>query len=251
MSFDARIAWERTHILIGDAGLAQLARAHVFIVGLGGVGGAAAEAIARAGIGQMTIIDHDVVGLSNMNRQIVCTMDALGRPKAEVMAERIRNINPNVQLEAQKLFLNPGNIHEQLGTGPRPDYVIDCIDSVACKAMLVAACQDLNIPVVSSLGAGGRLDVTQVRMTTLADTYNCGLAANLRRRLRKMGKTLDYPVVFSPEKPIKPLPQQPIPNDPQAAPRAVNGTISYMPNLFGFMLAGFVLRHILKDAHII
>ncbi len=248
MSFDARTAWERTHILVGDAGLALLARAHVAIVGLGGVGGAAAEAVARAGVGRMTIMDHDVVGLSNMNRQLVCTMDALGRPKVEVMAERIRSINPEARLEARRLFLNPGNIHEQLRE-TAPDYVIDCIDSVACKAMLVGACQDLGIPVVSSLGAGGRLDVTQVRMATLAETHNCGLAANLRRRLRKMGKTLDYPVVFSPERPIKPLPQQPIPNDPQAAPRAVNGTISYMPNLFGFMLAGFVIRQMLSGAN--
>lgn len=249
MSYDARIAQERTHILVGDAGLEFLKSRHVAVVGLGGVGGAAAEAVARAGIGGLTIVDHDTVGLSNMNRQIVCTMDALGRPKAEVMGERIRSINPDIRLDVWSVFLSPDNIHRRL-EGAGFDYVLDCIDSVACKAMLVAACQDLGIPVASSLGAGGRLDVTQVRMARLAETWNCGLGANLRRRLRRMGKSLDYPVVFSPERPIRPLPQQPIPNDPDAHPRAVNGTISYMPNLFGFMLAGYVIKRMLEDSGI-
>lgn len=246
MSYDARVAQERTHILIGDAGLEWLAGRHVAVVGLGGVGGAAAEAVARAGIGRMTIVDHDSVGLSNMNRQLVCTMEALGRSKAEVMGERIRSINPEIRLDVWNLFLGPDNIHSRLAAAGF-DYVLDCIDSVACKAMLVAACQELGIPVASSLGAGGRLDVTQARIARLAETYNCGLGANLRRRLRRMGSSLDYPVVFSPEVPIKPLPQQPIPGDPDARPRAVNGTISYMPNLFGFMLAGHAIRQMLQQ----
>ena len=238
-------AQERTEILIGKEGLEHLENMHLLVVGLGGVGGAVVEAIARAGIGQLTIVDHDTVGLSNMNRQLVCTHATLGRKKAEALGERVCAINPNIGLNVYVDFLNPNNIKQFLNTH-HFDYVIDCIDSVSCKALLVATCQKLGIPVASSLGAGGRLDVTKAEMTTLNKTYNCGLAVNLRRKLRRMGASLNYPVAFSGEQPIKPLPQEPIAGDPDAMPRAVNGTISYMPNLFGFMLAGFVIQKLLK-----
>lgn len=243
-------AQERTEILIGAEGLAFLAGKHVLVVGIGGVGGAAAEAVARAGIGGITLVDHDKVGLSNMNRQLVCTHATIGRDKATAMGERLLSINPDLRLNAHVGFLNKENIESFLTEG-RFDYVLDCIDSVACKAELVAACQQLNIPVASSLGAGGRLDVTRAEITTLAKTYNCGLAVNLRRKLRRKGMSLDYPVVFSGEFPIKPLPQKPIENDPHALPRAVNGTISYMPNLFGFMLAGYVVRQMLATGKVV
>jgi tRNA A37 threonylcarbamoyladenosine dehydratase len=236
---------ERTRILIGDDGLQRLQDCHLLIVGLGGVGGAAAEAVARAGVGRMTIVDHDRVGLSNINRQLVSTHGALGRPKAEVMGERLRDINPALQIDARVEFLAPDNLEAFLQDGAF-DYVLDCIDSVACKAVLVACCQLLGIPIASSLGAGGRLDVTRAEITTLAQTYNCGLAVNLRRKLRRAGASLDYPVVFSGEYPVKPLPQAPVSDNPEHLPRAVNGTISYMPNLFGFMLAGFVIRQLLE-----
>ncbi len=244
--YDAQVAQERTGILLGRDGLAYLAGLHIAVVGLGGVGGAAAEAVARAGIGRMTVIDHDHVGLSNMNRQLVCTVASLGVPKAAAMADRLHAIHPALELRVRDVFLNRDNIGNLVGSGGF-DYVLDCIDSVSCKAELVAACQQAGVPVASSMGAGGRLDVTQARMSRLADTWNCGLAANLRRRLRRMGASLDYPVVFSPEKPIRPLPQQPIEGSPGSLPRAVNGTISYMPNLFGFMLAGFVIRQLLES----
>lgn len=252
MSYDERIAQERTKILLGGEGLALLASKHVLIVGLGGVGGAVAEAIARSGIGRITLLDHDTVGLSNMNRQLVCTTETLGKPKAQAMGERVLSINPHIGLETRQLFLNPDNIRTLLKEGNSLgtfDYVLDCIDSVSCKADLVASCQQLGIPVASSMGAGGRLDVTQARIVQLKDTYNCGLAANLRRRLRRKSASLKYPVVFSSEVPIKPLPQEAIPGQPDAMPRAVNGTISYMPNLFGFMLAGYVVKDLLGDTH--
>ncbi len=238
-------AQERTEILIGRGGLDYLASRHILIVGIGGVGGAAAEAVARAGIGSITLVDHDKVGLSNMNRQLVCTHVTLGQDKVLAMGERLLSINPDMRLYTQADFISKDNVEPFLKNGAF-DYVLDCIDSVACKAELVAACQRLSIPVASSLGAGGRLDVTKAEITRLKDTYNCGLAVNLRRKLRRMGMSLDYPVVFSGEYPIKPLPQQPLENDPDALPRAVNGTISYMPNLFGFMLAGFVINDLLK-----
>ena len=237
-------AQERTEILFGQEGLEYLAGLHLVVVGLGGVGGAVCEAVARAGIGRMTIVDHELVALSNMNRQLVCTHANIDRSKAEAMADRLRDINPNLQLQVVEAFLGPDNIDAFLDASDC-DYVLDCIDSVACKAMLVAACQKRGIAVASSLGAGGRLDVTKVEITTLEKTYNCGLAVNLRRKLRKAGASLKYPVVFSGEQPIKPLPQQPTADG--HLPRAVNGTISYMPNLFGFMLAGLVIRSLLKQ----
>jgi tRNA A37 threonylcarbamoyladenosine dehydratase len=239
-------AQERTEILIGQSGLEYLAQKHLLIVGIGGVGGAVAEALARAGVGHITLVDHDKVGLSNMNRQLVCTHATIGMDKATAMGERLFSINPDLQVNAHVGFLNKDTVEPFLREGCF-DYVLDCIDSVACKAELVATCQRLDIPVASSLGAGGRLDVTKAEITRLKDTYNCGLAVNLRRKLRRMGMSLDYPVVFSGEFPIKPLPQQPLENDPGALPRAVNGTISYMPNLFGFMLAGFVVNGLLKQ----
>jgi len=243
-------AQERTEILIGAGGLEFLAAKHVLVVGIGGVGGAAAEAATRAGIGGVTLVDHDKVGLSNMNRQLVCTHATIGVDKATAMGDRLLSITPELRLNAHVGFLNKDNVEQFLQEGEF-DYVLDCIDSVACKAELVAACQRLNIPVASSLGAGGRLDVTRAEITTLDKTYNCGLAVNLRRKLRRKGMSLNYPVVFSGEFPIKPLPQQPLANDPDALPRAVNGTISYMPNLFGFMLAGYVIRQILRSGEIV
>ncbi|ATX81053.1 tRNA A37 threonylcarbamoyladenosine dehydratase [Mariprofundus ferrinatatus] len=238
-------AQERTEILVGKEGLNYLEGLHILVVGLGGVGGAASEAIARAGIGAMTIVDHDTVGLSNMNRQLVCTHSTIGEAKAEAMGERIRDINPEIRLNAHVGFLGYDNMESFLAAGDF-DYVIDCIDSVACKALLVATCQKMGLPIASSLGAGGRLDVTKAEITTLDRTYNCGLAVNLRRKLRRAGASLDYPVVFSGEFPIKPLPQEPVGNDANRLPRAVNGTISYMPNLFGFMLAGFVIKQLIE-----
>jgi len=237
-------AQERTEILVGEAGLAYLATLRLLVVGLGGVGGAVCEALVRAGICCITIVDHDKVGLSNMNRQLVCTHSNIGKDKSTAMAERLLDINPELQLNAHVDFLSPMNMEAFLSDGDF-DYVLDCIDSVACKAVLVATCQRLNIAVASSLGAGGRLDVTKAEITTLDQTYNCGLAVNLRRKLRRAGASLNYPVVFSGEYPIKPLPQQTLDNNPTALPRAVNGTISYMPNLFGFMLAGFVLQQLM------
>jgi tRNA A37 threonylcarbamoyladenosine dehydratase len=239
-------AQERTRILLGQDGLDELNNCHVAIVGLGGVGGAAAEAVARAGIGRITLVDHDRVGISNINRQVVALHSTLGQPKAEAMAARLRDINPDAEIHVHGEFLQPYNIGSFLDDGMF-DYVLDCIDSVACKAVLVADAQSRHIPLVSSLGAGGRLDVTQACITTLKKTHTCGLACNLRRRLRKLEASLDYPVVFSPEVPIKPLPQQPIEGDPEAHPRAVNGTISYMPNLFGFMLAGYAIKQLINQ----
>ncbi|MDQ6994308.1 MAG: ThiF family adenylyltransferase, partial [Mariprofundaceae bacterium] len=189
MSAANNILHERTHILLGDAGLAKLASQHVLIVGLGGVGGAATEAMARIGIGHITLLDHDVVGLSNLNRQLITLQSNIGEKKTKVAAERIHSINPDVHVSIHDDFIHPDNVADIL-TALKPDYVLDCIDSVVCKAALVAACQKAHIPVVTSLGAGGRLDVSKAEVTTLNKTHTCGLARALRGRLRKLGASL-------------------------------------------------------------
>ncbi len=235
---------ERTRILLGDDGLKRLAGMHVLIAGLGGVGGAAAEACARAGVGRITLLDHDRVDISNLNRQLIALHSNLGRPKAQVALERLRDIHPQADIQALDDFLHPDNAESLLGR-LQPDYVLDCIDSVVCKAALVDAGQRLGVRVASSLGAGGRTDVSRVRVTLLSRTQGCGLARALRRLLRRRGASLEHPVVFSDEPARNALPhREPAPG---ARPRAINGTVSWMPNLFGFMLAGFALNQWLED----
>jgi len=246
MSPTSNILHERTHILLGESGLLRLMNKHVLIVGLGGVGGAATEAIARIGVGKITLLDHDVVGLSNLNRQLIALQSNIGEKKTAVAAERIANINPAATVNIHDDFIHPDNVDELLAFY-KPDYVLDCIDSIVCKAALVFACQQAHIPVVTSLGAGGRLDVSKAEVTTLNKTHTCGLARALRGRLRKLGASLDYPVIFSSEPAINALPHEPIPGDPDARPRATNGTISYLPNIFGFMTAGYAIQQMLND----
>jgi tRNA A37 threonylcarbamoyladenosine dehydratase len=237
---------ERTGILIGEAGLARLAGKRVLIAGLGGVGGYAAEMVARAGVGHMTLLDHDVVGASNMNRQLVALHSTVGMKKAAVLRARIADINPAIEVRLQDGFLNPEGVEGLLAAGF--DYVIDCIDSIYCKAALVHGCQQAGVPVASSMGAGGRTDVTRARIGRLADTEICPLAREMRRQLRKIGGSLDYPVVYSTETPVKGTEHRPVGSEAQPGrARSVNGTISYLPALFGVMLGGYVVKALLAD----
>ncbi len=236
---------ERTEILIGQDGIKRLANKHVMVVGLGGVGGYATEAVARAGIGKITIVDYDLVASSNCNRQLPALHSTIGKPKTEVMSQRLLDINPGLNLEILDSFLNPDNISEVL-RGSSIDYLLDCIDSIACKADLVATCQTEGIPVVSAMGAGGLVDVSRARISTLENTLMCPLAREMRSQMRKLGASLDYTVVFSDETPVKGLPHQPIDSHNPGRPQAVNGTISYMPGLFGMMLAGHVIQKMIE-----
>ena len=239
----------RTEILIGVEGLARLRAAQVLVAGLGGVGGYAAEALGRAGVGRLTLLDHDVVAPSNLNRQLLALHSTLGQSKVAVMAERLRDINPTLELTLLNEFLQP-DAAEGLVTAAQYDYVADCIDSIACKAALVAACHRHGVPVISALGAGNCLDVSRVRVAHLNQTQVCPLARELRRKLRELDAPLNYPVVYSDEPRRPPLPHQPVGGDAPGRPRAVNGTISYMPALFGFMLAGFVVRQLLGEGEL-
>ncbi|MBL8251949.1 MAG: ThiF family adenylyltransferase [Candidatus Competibacter sp.] len=234
----------RTEILIGAGGLRRLRAARVLVAGLGGVGGHAAEALGRAGVGHLSLLDHDVVSPSNLNRQLLALRSTLGQPKVELMAARLRDIDPGLALTLHGEFLRP-DAAEALVAAERYDFVADCIDSIACKAALVAACRRRGVAVISALGAGNRLDVSRVRLARLDQTQGCPLARELRRRLRAAEISMAYPVVYSDEPRRQPLPHQAVEGDVPGRSRAVNGTISYLPGLFGLMLAGFIVRRLL------
>jgi tRNA A37 threonylcarbamoyladenosine dehydratase len=185
------------------------------------------------------------VGISNLNRQLVALHSTLGQPKTEVMAARLRDINPHIQLTLHTQFLEKEVADTFVQQAPY-DFVVDCIDSIACKAALIAACLKHHIPIASSMGAGNRLDVTKVKVAPLKKTHQCALARELRSQLRKMNMPLTHPVVYSSEIARQPLPHQPV-SGTEGRPRAVNGTISYMPALFGMMLSGVVIDALLAQ----
>lgn len=239
-------ALSRTEILLGEETLAQLNRHHILIAGLGGVGSYVAEALARIGIAELTLLDHDIVSPTNLNRQLVALHSTLGKPKVEVMAERVRDINPGIKLHTVNAFLHKDDA-EALITGNAFDFVVDCIDSIACKAALVAACIKHDVLVASSMGAGNRLDVSKVKVANLNQTHGCGLAREMRATLHKMEVRTNYPVIYSEERASQPLPHQPVEGAEAGRPRAVNGTIAYMPALFGMMLTGIVVKKLLAQ----
>jgi tRNA A37 threonylcarbamoyladenosine dehydratase len=229
--------------LIGDEGIERLQNSHIFLAGIGGVGSFTAEALARMGVGKMTLVDHDVVSGSNMNRQLVALKSTVDVSKADVMAERILDVNPDCEITLIKEFLTPDTIPELLSQGY--DVVIDAIDSLSSKSSLVETAWKNDMPIFSSMGAGGKLDPTQVRTGDLMDTSMCKLAKHLRSQLRKRGVGRGIQTVYSLESPLPPLPPEEV---GRGRPRAVNGTVSYMPSIFGLTLAGMVINHIIGDA---
>ena len=234
---------ERTQLLIGDEGIQRLRRATVLVAGLGGVGGAAAESLARAGVGRLILLDHDEFVASNLNRQLLATGAVLGRGKAEVAAERLASIRDDIELEVCPEFLDVSGVEGFL-EHRQPDFVADCIDSIAVKARLLAVAREQGRGTFSALGAGNRIDPREMRVGRLDRVHGCGLGAVLRRKLRKAAAPVDFPVVYSTEAPRKPAPHRPTEDGSQ--PRAVNGTISYLPNLFGHMVAGEIIRRLLE-----
>ena len=236
--------FERTQILIGDEGINRLANCHVFVAGLGGVGSYCTEAMARAGIGRLTLLDHDVVAISNINRQLPALLSNVGLSKAELMRARIADINPDCRVTLLKVFLDISNVKDLIPDDC--DYVIDCIDSLSCKVALVAESYQRGLKVASSMGAGNRLDPAHIKLADISKTEKCALAREMRKLLSKHHQIrTGILTVFSDEHPRPPLPPEPT---AQGRPRAVNGTISYMPPLFGYMLAGAVIKQLLAES---
>lgn len=228
----------RTELLMGEEKVQNLVSKNVLIVGLGGVGGICAEMIARAGIGRMTIVDGDVVDLSNCNRQIPALHSTAGKLKAQVMAERLKDINPDLQLTVVNTFIKEEKTIE-LVESQQYDYAVDCIDTLSPKVWLIKACVDRNIPIVSSLGAGGKFDPLKIQVTDISKSYKCNLARYVRKYLHKVGIKEGVQVVFSPED----IDQSRIIETEKAYPKkSIIGTISYMPAVFGCVVASVVIR---------
>ena len=238
------LSWlSRSELLIGPEGIQKLQSAHVLIVGLGGVGSFAAEFIARAGIGTMTIVDGDVVDPTNRNRQLPALATNHGVAKVKIMAERLMAINPDLVLHAHETFLSPEAAKEILET-THFDYVMDCIDSVTPKLTLLKTAYDLELKIVSSMGAGGKLDPTKLRTTDLLDTRECYLAALVRKRIRRLGVGRGIKAVFSLEKVRD---ESLILTDGSNYKKSAYGTISYLPAAFGGACASVVIRDILDE----
>jgi len=234
---------ERTELLIGQTAVESLQKSHVLIVGLGGIGSFAGEFIARAGVGKITIIDGDKFDETNKNRQLTALDSTIGRNKAVVLGERIREINPDVELTIIEEFVVPERVWEIL-RAEKPDYVMDCIDSVTPKIEWLVACLVLKIKVISHLGAGGKMDTSKVQVASLTKTENCKLAQHLKKRLKK--RNIDFKkvrAVYSSEIQLKSSLKM---TDGSNFKRSFYGTISYMPGLFGLVGAGEVIQYLIR-----
>lgn len=230
----------RTELLLGAERMEYLSHCHVLVVGLGGVGAYAAEQICRAGIGHMTIVDADTVNESNINRQLPALHSTLGKPKAEVVGQRLLDINPRLKLTVLNEFLRDERTEEVL-SAQKFDFIVDAIDSLSPKVFLLYYAHRHEIPIVSSMGAGAKMDPTQIKIADISKSFNCALAKAVRKRLRAMGLNKGIPVVFSTE---IANPEAIIEVTNEQCKRSTAGTVSYMPAIFGCYLASYVIRNI-------
>lgn len=233
----------RTALLLGNEAVARLAGSHVLVVGLGGVGAFAAEEICRAGVGNMTIVDADIVSLSNLNRQLPALHSTLGKSKAEVMATRLLDINPAIKLSVKHTFLRD-EVTEAILDETHYDFVVDAIDTLSPKVFLLYHALQRGIPIVSSMGAGAKLDPSRIRIADISKTTDCSLAKAVRKKLRGMGIHNGLPVVFSTE---TAKPEAIVETSSEQCKRTTTGTVSYMPAIFGCYLASYVIRSLIKD----
>lgn len=231
---------QRTELLLGKDKMNRIRAAHVLVVGLGGVGAYAAEMLCRAGVGRMTLVDADTVQPTNMNRQLPAMHSTLGRPKAEVLAERYKDINPEIELTVLPVYLKDDGIPALLDSA-RFDFIVDAIDTISPKCFLIYEAMNRRIRIVSSMGAGAKSDITQVRFADLWDTYHCGLSKAVRKRLQKMGMKRKLPVVFSTEQAD---PKAVLLTDEERDKKSTCGTVSYMPAVFGCYLAEYVIKRL-------
>jgi tRNA threonylcarbamoyladenosine dehydratase len=233
---------ERTELLVGPEKLEKLKNAGVLVVGLGGVGAIAAEMICRAGVGKMTIVDSDVVEISNRNRQLPALVSTTGKLKSEILKQRLMDINPDLMLTEISDYITHENAPELLKNHPYY-YVVDAIDTLSPKAALISLSVQAGLKVVSAMGAGGKMDPSQVTVADISKSFNCKLARMLRKRLSKINITTGVQVVFSAEK----VNQNAIRLENSKNKKSTVGTISYMPALFGCIMAGVVINGILES----
>lgn len=233
---------ERTELLIKEEGLEKLNKAAVLVVGLGGVGSFAAEFLARSGVGNMTIVDGDTVDITNINRQLPALHSTVGKHKVEVVAERLLDINPQLNLTKINEFLNPERMGEVLDHG-KFDYILDCIDSVTPKLTLLIAARRRKIKTVSSMGAGGKTDPSTVMVRDISKTHNCYLAKQVRKRLKKEKINKGIRCVFSNEIQKEESLKM---TDGTNYKRSFYGTVSYMPAIFGLYAAAEVINYLVK-----
>lgn len=229
---------QRTVLMLGADAVARLAMSHVLVVGAGGVGSYAIEALGRAGAGRITIVDADTVAKSNVNRQLPALLSTVGQPKVEVMRQRLLDINPCCRVDAIRAFLTADDAADML-TRLKPDFVIDAIDSVAPKVALIEACLRQKIKLIASMGAGGRLDPAQIRYADISETFHDGLARAVRQRLKKSGITKGVKVVFSTEQPRRSALTL---TDEMANKVSSFGTVAWLPAIFGLYLAAYAVN---------
>lgn len=233
------MSWkERTELLIGKKFADELAQKHILIVGVGGVGAYAAEMIVRAGIGEITIIDADTVSESNLNRQLVALHSTIGEAKTDVLKARLLDINPDLKIHAFTEFLKDERTTEILDS-TKFDYVIDAIDTLSPKVFLIQASLERHLPIISSMGAGAKKDITQIKIADISKSYNCALAKAVRKRLSKLGIKKGFPCVFSSELADE---NAVLLIDNEQNKVSTVGTISYMPATFGNFIACRVIH---------
>lgn len=230
--------FSRSELLLGKEGMEKLKNARVAVFGIGGVGGHAAEALARTGVGRLDLFDNDTVSLTNINRQIIATLDKVGEYKVDVMKERIAQINPEAEVNAYRCFFMPDNSAEF--DFSQYDYVIDAVDTVTAKIELVMKSQAAGVPIICSMGAGNKLDAAAFEVSDIYKTSVCPLARVMRIEMRKRG-VKKLKVVYSKEPPITPLP-----SDEECAKKVVPGSVAFVPSVAGLILAGEVIKDLCR-----
>lgn len=235
--------FSRTRILLGNAAMERLAGARVAVFGVGGVGSYAAEALVRCGVGSFVLVDSDDVSLTNVNRQIHATLDTVGQCKTSVMAERMRSINPGVEIQEINEFYLPEN--HDLFFGGRLDYIVDAIDTVKSKIDLIVEADRRGIPIISSMGAGNKLNPAQLEVSDIYKTSVCPLARALRQKLKKLG-IRKLKVVYSKEEPLKPMVIEGHKEEPPGSRHTVPGSVSFVPSVAGLIAASEVVKDLVK-----
>ncbi len=229
----------RTMMMLGEDAVSRLRASHVAVFGLGGVGSYAVEALARAGIGELTLIDQDVISLSNLNRQLFALHSTLERPKAEVAAERCLDINPGTIVHPCQAVYDAE--HRDQFFFAKYDYIVDAIDLVSCKLDLIEQAVSRKVPIISALGTGNKLDPSLLKIADISDTYGCPLARVMRKELRRRGIT-SLRVVFSPEEPSETIQLE----TPPPGRRSVPASVSWVPSVAGLLMAGSVVRDLIS-----